>query len=85
MADQFLLDQITQIESQITTLNATLLRLDAEDVVNYSLNDGQTTMSATRRDVDKLNKMLNRLLNSRKQLRINCGIDQPDVILIPDR
>lgn len=83
MADQFLLDQITEIETIITSLNTAIINVLAGGHSSYSLNSGQTETKVSRLDLDKLRLMQKEYLKQRDNLRSACGLNRNVVNVIP--
>jgi len=73
MADQFLLDQITAIEAQITALNAALLFLSTNPHKSYTLDTGQTRQEVSRDNIKSLQNTVDQLLDSRATLQARCN------------
>jgi len=75
----FICDQIPILEAQITAYNAALTAL-AGGVQSFSLDTGQTTESVTRLDLDRLNAVLDSLLNRYSVLSARCGCARLTVV-----
>jgi hypothetical protein len=83
MADQFLLDQITEIETIITNLNTVINTVLTGGHAQYSFDSGQTSQEVTRLDLGKLRLLYNDLITQRDALRSACGLNESVVNVRP--
>ena len=73
MADQFLLDQIPVIESQITALQSAILSLTINPHKSYQLDTGQSSQRVTRDDLSELNAQVDVLMDRRATIQARCN------------
>lgn len=81
--DQFLLDQITEVEALITKTNTAIGELLTGNHESYELDTGQSRQGVVRLDLAKLKNFLNYLMSERASLRAACGLDRSVVNVIP--
>lgn len=83
MADTFLTDQITEIETIIANINAAINALLTGTHQSYLLDTGQTQQRVTRLDLDALRKMRSDYISERDELRASCGLGRSVVTVGP--
>lgn len=83
MADQFLLDQITETETIIININTAINVLLSGKHQSYELNTGQTSQRVTRLNIDELRKMRTAYITERDDLRSACGLNSSVITVLP--
>lgn len=83
MSDQFLLDQITEIETIIESINTAIKNVLMYGHSSYSLNSGQSEQKVSRLDLDKLRLMRKEYMKERNNLMAACGLTRSVVVVTP--
>ena len=83
MADQFLLDQITEAEEMILLVNSAIRSLLISKHQSYELDTGQTRQGVVRLNLRDLKQLRSGLIIEREDLRSACGLNLSVLTVVP--